>query len=147
MPGVFVAAYFFGSFGDDGSYWKLASVAIDGDKCEIGGADVAALSGKVALDPDLDSYFHGGVIDAVDGRLEDDEVSDARGGEEIEMIGGGGDDIAARMAMRGERSGKIDPMHEAAAEKSAEWVGIIGKDKFHHLGRRVGDGTGVQVFG
>ncbi len=146
MACVFVAAHLFGAFGDDRGNGKLAPMAVDGDKGEVGGADVTALSGEVTLDPDLDSNFHGSVIDAVDGRLEDDKVADARGCEEIEMVGGGGDDVAARMAMGGESSGKIDPMHEATAEKSAEWVGVVGEYEFHHLGSGVGDGTGIQIF-
>ena len=77
---------------------------------------MASFAGDVALDPNLYTGLHGGVEGAIDGRAEDHEIADVDGNEEVEVIDGCGDDVALGVAMGGESSGDIDPVHEAAAE-------------------------------
>jgi hypothetical protein len=66
------------------------------------------------------------------------------GREEIEMIRGGGDDKAARVAMASERSGDVNQVHQAAAEEIPEWVRVVGKNNLNHFRLGVAHGTGQK---
>jgi hypothetical protein len=61
-------------------------MAVDGDEGKVGGADVTAFPGEVALYKDLDSDFHRGAINPVHGRLEDHQVADTDRNQEIDVV-------------------------------------------------------------
>ena len=67
------------------------------------------------------------------------------GREEVHVIDGGGDDIAARVSVSGEGAGDVDPMHEASAEQGVEGIGVVGENDFGHLGLGLARETGLQV--
>ena len=109
-------------------------MAVYGYVSEIGGADMVAFASEITFHPNLDSHLHGSVEDTVHGGLEDHEIADSNGDEKVQMVGRSSDYVAARMAMGSERTGDINPMHEAPAEQGIERIGVIGQHEFHHLG-------------
>ena len=119
-------------------------MTVDGDEGEVGRTYMATFTGDVALNPHLYAGLHGGVEGAVDGRAEDDEVADMNGNEEVEVIDRSGDDVALGVAMGGESSGDIDPVHEAAAKEGSERVRIVRHDDFDHFGLAVANRTGFK---
>lgn len=60
------------------------------------------------------------------------------------MIDGGGNHVTARVAMSGEGSGDVDPVHKASAQKGAERIGVIGENDFHHLRFTFTNGVGLK---
>ena len=52
---------------------------------------------------------------------------------EIKMIDGSGHHVIARMTVRGHGGGKINPVHQAPAQQSAQHVGIVGQNNFGHF--------------
>src|ERR1700674_6120019 len=77
--GIFVATLFICSLRDDGRDRHAISGSIYSDKGQISGADVTALFGVIILYPDLHAHLHRGVVDAIDRRAQDYEISDANG--------------------------------------------------------------------
>src|ERR1700675_3768729 len=136
--GVFVAALLIVSFWyyrRDGQ--AAATSAIDGDKCQVGGADMTAGLGVVVLDPDFYADLHRRIKHAVDGGAQDHDVADAHGHKKIKMIDGRRDHIVARVPMRGHGRGHVDPVHKTSADEGIERVGVVGEDDLRHLGLRV----------
>ncbi len=99
------------------------------------------------FDHGFDADFHGGAEGAVDAGLEDEEIADADGGDEIEVIHGGGDDEGARVAAGGHGADEIHELHEPATEEVAEGVGVGGKDDLAAFGLGGADGTGTGAIG
>src|SRR6202034_3853469 len=125
----------------DGS---AAPLGIDGDEGEIGGGDVVVDTGDGVFDPGFNADFHRGFEGAVDGGFEDDEVADMDGGDEVDVFHGGGDDVAAGVAIGGHGADEVDEVHEAAAEQVAEGVGVVRQDELGHFGLRAGHGARGQ---
>jgi hypothetical protein len=111
----------------------LAGVFVDGDEGDAGGRRVLALSGKHVFGVNLDSHFHRGMKDAVDLRIHRYDLPEAYGGAEIDVIHRRGNGVTVRMALSGHRCGDIHQMHNMAAEKLAESVGLRGQDDFRHF--------------
>jgi hypothetical protein len=144
---VFVAAALVFGFGED--LWDFDAVAggVYGYEGEVGGGDVAELLLADVFDHGFDADLHGGLEGAVDAGLEDEEVADADGGYEVEVVHGGGDGEGAGVAAGGHGSDEVDELHEAAAEEVAEGVGVGGEDDLAALGLRGAHGTGLGSFG
>src|SRR6202790_3092738 len=112
--GIFVATLLICGLGDDRRDRHAISGSIYGDKGQISGADVTALFGVIILHPDLHAHFHRSVVDAIDRRAQDYEISDSNRHEKIQMINRSRHHVLARVAMSGHGAGKVDPMHEAS---------------------------------
>jgi hypothetical protein len=74
---------------------------------------------------------------AVHARLQNDQLADANRVAEIQVIDRSRNDVAAAVPVRGNGSGDIDQVHDAAAENVAEHVGILGKNELDHFRARV----------
>ena len=61
--------------------------------------------GNVVFDENFHAHLHGSLEDPVNGGTEDDEISDADGDQEIDVIDGSGDDVVAGVAVRGHGAG------------------------------------------
>ena len=118
---------------------------VDGDEDEIGAGDVEMRSGLRIFDPDLDADFERGVEGAIDAGLENEQIADVHGLDEVDVIHGRGDDVGARVAIGGDGAGEVDEVHEAAAEQIAEGVGVVGEDDLSHLGLGAGNGADERV--
>jgi hypothetical protein len=121
-------------------YWRDRNTmffSVYRDKSQISRADVLAAVVDVTLDPDLDAYFHRSPEDTIDRRAKDDNVSDLHGYQKIHVIDGGGHCVAARMTVSGHGASYVDPVHEAAAEKGAERVGVVREHDLRHFRLRV----------
>ncbi len=53
--------------------------------------------------------------------------------------------LAVAMAVRGDRAGDVDQVHDAAAENVPQQIGVLGEDKFGHFRARRADGTAVRA--
>ena len=74
------------------------------------------------------------------------------GSDEVDVLHGSGDDVAAGVAVGGHGADEVDEVHEAAAEQIAQGVGIVGQDQLGHFRLRLGHGArgkrgAVQVHG
>src|SRR5713101_5003658 len=123
--GIFVATLFICRLGDDGHDRHAISGSIYSDKGQISGTDVTALFGMIILHPDLHAHFHRSVVDAIDRGTQDYKISDTNGHEKIQMINGSRHHVLARVAMGGHGSCEVDPVHEASAKKSVQWIGVV----------------------
>ena len=54
-------------------------------------------------------------------------------GEEVNVVHGRSNHIAARVPVRGQGPGYVDEVHESSAEEIAERIGVIGKYDFRHF--------------
>jgi hypothetical protein len=108
---------------------------------------VAELLLADVFDHGFDADLHGGTEGAVDAGFEDQEVADFDGGDEVEVVHGGGDGEGAGVAAGGHGTDEVDELHEAAAEKIAERVAVGGEDNLAALGLGVADGAGCGSFG
>ena len=95
---------------------------------------MAALAGEVTLHKDLDSNFHRSAVDPIHGRLENHQIANPHRNQKIQVIGRGGHNVAARVAMGSKRASNVDPVHEPPTQQGAERIGVIRQNKFHHLG-------------
>jgi hypothetical protein len=143
--GVFVAAFLVVGLGDDLGDLEAGAVGGYGDEGEVGTGDVAEALLADVFDHDADTDFHGGVEGAVYAGFEDEEFADADGGEEVEVIHGGGDGDGAGVAAGGHGADEIDILHEASAEEVAEGVGVGGEDDLGALGLGFGYGAGLGL--
>src|ERR1019366_4096426 len=96
VRGIFVAALFFRSLGNDRWDCHTISRGIYGHKSQIGGTDMVALFGAIVLYPNLHAHLHRSAVDAIDRRAQDHEISDANGHEKIQMIDGSRHYVLAR---------------------------------------------------
>ena len=145
--GIFVAADLVFGFGDDLRNFDAVAGGVDRDEGEVGGGDVAEFLLADVFDHGLDADFHGGLEGAVDAGLEDEEIADLDGGDEVEVIHGGGDGEGASVAAGGHSADEIDELHEASPEEVAEGVGVGGEDDLAALGLRGAHGSGIGAFG
>jgi hypothetical protein len=106
---------------------------------------VQLLAGEERLGLDLDADLHRGAEDAVDGRSEHDQLSDADGMEEVQAVDSRSDAGASRVADGGHGGGKVDQVHDFAAENVAEHVRVIGQGDFRILGD--GSANGFALHG
>jgi hypothetical protein len=132
--GVFVAAKLVVGLGDDLGDLHAFAAVVHGDEGEVGGADVAQGLCVYVFDHGLHADLHGGVEGAVDAGLEDEDVADLDGSDEVEVVHGDGDGDGAGVAAGGHGADEVDELHEAAAEEVAEGVGIARKDDLGALG-------------
>jgi hypothetical protein len=137
--GVFVAADFVFGLGVEFGDGDASTLGIDGDEGEVGRGDVAVGSGDGVFDPDFHADLHRSVEGAVHHGFQDEQVAHVDGGDEVDVVHGGGDDVGAGVAISGHGSDEVDKVHEAAAEQVAEGVGVVGQDELGHLGLRFGD--------
>ena len=70
-------------------------MAVYGHECQVSAAHVTALVRQVMLDRDLYADLERGAEDPVDRGLQYHEITNAAGHEKIQMIDGGGNDVAA----------------------------------------------------
>ena len=131
---VFVAADLMFSFGDDLGDFDAVAGGVDGDEGEVGGGDVAELLRANVFDHGFDADLHGGAEGAVDTGLEDKEIADADGSDEVEMIHRGGNDEGASVATRCHGAYEIHELHEAATEESAERIRVGREDNLAAFG-------------
>jgi hypothetical protein len=143
---IIVAALLVFGFGDDLGDFDAMTRRVDGDEGKVGGRDVAKSLLANIFDHGLDADFHGGAEGAVDAGLEDEEVADTDGGDEVEVIHGGGDDEGARVAAGGHGTDEIHELHQAAAEEVTEGVGVRGEDDLAAFGLGGADGTGIGAI-
>lgn len=143
--GVVVTAEFVWGFGLDNWNLLTASVLIDGDEDEVGAGDVEVGPGLRVFDPDLNTNFNRCVESAVNAGLEDEEIADVHGLDEINVIHGRGDDVSAGVAICRDRADDVDEVHEAAAEEVPKGVGIVGENDLSHLGLSAGNGADGRV--
>ena len=99
------------------------------------------------FDHRFDADLHGGVERAVDAGLEDEEIANADGGDEIEVIHGSGDDKGARVAAGCHGADEIHELHEPASKEIAEGVAVGGKDDLAAFGLGGADGPGIGAVG
>ena len=144
--GVFVAASLVVSFRDDLGDFDAMTRCINGDEGEVGGGDMAQSLLANVFDHCLDADLHRGTEGTVDAGFEDEKVTDTDGGDEIEVIHGGGDDEGARVAAGGHGADKIHELHQATAEQITEGVAVGREDDFAALGLGCADGTGIGAI-
>ena len=144
--GIFIAAPLLVRLRNHRRNRQALTGTVHRDKSEIGGTDMLRGIGNVIFHVNLYAHFHGCMKNAVHRRPEDHEVSDPDGDEKIDVIDRRGHDIVARMAVRSHCAGKIDPVHEPTAEKSSEWVCIVGQNDFRHFRLGVPNGTSCEDF-
>ena len=144
---IFVAADLVFGFRDDLGDLDAAAIVVYGDEGEVGGGDVAELLLADVFDHGLDADLHGGVEGAVDAGLEDEEIANADGGDEIEVIHGSGDDKGACVAAGCHGADEIHELHEPASKEIAEGVAVGGKDDLAAFGLGGADGTGIGAVG
>src|SRR3954469_15246609 len=118
---------------DDRWHVELSPMLVYGDEGEISAGDVAGRGGHVVLDIDLHADLHRGRKGAIDGRLQDQQVTNVDRRKEIDVVHGGGNDVTARVTVRGHGGGDVDEVHEASAKQIAERIGIVGEDDLRHL--------------
>jgi len=63
------------------------------------------------------------------------------GGDEVEVVHGGGDDDGPGVANGGDGADEVDELHQAAAKEVAEGVGVCGEDDFAALGLGLAHGS------
>lgn len=95
----------------------------------------------------LHAHLHGGAKRSVDAGLQDQQVADPDGRDEVEMVHAGGDDDRPCVAAGSHRSGQIDELHQAAAKQRAKRIGVAGEDDLGALGLGVGHGAREERFG
>lgn len=145
-PRIFIATFFFLGFGNHGRNGKPVSGRVHRNKCEIGGADVPVLIRPIVLDPNFNPDLHRGVKSAVYGGTQDNEISNLDRHQKIHMIHGSGDYILAAVAMGSEGTGHVDPVHEAAAKKRVERVGVVRENDLGHFGFRFANRSRRAIF-
>ena len=96
------------------------------------------------FNPDFYADFHRGSERAVDAGLEDEQIADVYGLDEVDVVHRGGDHVGTRVAVGGHGAGEVDEVHQAAAEQVAEGVGIVGQNDLSHLRLRVGYQAGQR---
>ena len=106
---------------------------VDGDEDEVSAGYVQMRACLRILDPDFDADLHRGVEGAVHPRLQDQQIANVDGCDEVDVVHRGSDDVGAGVAIGGHRSHEVDEMHEPAAEQIAEGVGVVGQDQLGHL--------------
>jgi hypothetical protein len=143
--GILVTALLLGGFGDDLRDGQAMTFFVDGHKREVRGTYVLRMLMNIVFDPGLDADLHGSLKDAIHGGAEDDQIADLDRDEEIHVIDRGGDGITARVAVGGERSGEIDPVHETAAQQVVQGIGIVGKNNLIHLRLRIDNGARGEI--
>ncbi len=104
------------------------AVMIDGDERQVGGGDMTQLLLADIFDHRFDADFHRGAEGAVDAGFEDEEIADVDGGDEVEVIHGGGDDERARVPTGGHGANEIHKLHQAATKEVAQGVRVGGED-------------------
>src|SRR5579862_1440688 len=124
--GIIVAALLLLALRNDWRNFQAIAGVVNGDESEVCGGDVLGSVGNIVFDEDFHAHLHRGAKDTVDGGTQNHQVSDANRDEEINVIDGSGNDVAASVTVSSHGSGKIDPVHETAAEQGAERVGIVG---------------------
>jgi hypothetical protein len=137
--GIVVTTEFVGGFGLD--RWDLlpATVLVDSDEDEVSAGHMEVRSGLRIFDPDFNAHFKRCIESTVDAGLEDEQIADVHGLDEVDVIHGRGDNMCARMAVGGDGPGDVDEMHETAAEQVAKSVGVIGENDLSHLRLSAGD--------
>src|SRR5438477_12193029 len=81
--GVVVAAPLLFCLRDDGGNFDPVAGGIDGDKRQIGRADVLTRVMNIVLDEYFDADFHRCVKDAIDRRTKDDEIAHLHGNDKV----------------------------------------------------------------
>src|SRR4029077_908295 len=104
--GILVATPLLVSFWNDGWYLQMASRSVNGDKCQIGRADVLTTVEQIVLYPNFYSDLHGRVEHAIDGGTQDNQVTDVHGNPEVQMVDGGSNHVVPAVAMRSHGAGK-----------------------------------------
>ena len=94
------------------------------------------------FDPDFYADFNRRVEGAIDAGLENEQIADVYGLDEVDVIHGRGDNVGARVAIGGDGAGEIDEVHESAAQQVAKRVGVVGEDDLSHF--RLGAGYGAD---
>ena len=145
--GIFVAADLVFGFGDDLRDLDALAAGVDSDEGEIGGGDVAKRLLTHVFNHSFDADFHGGAEGPVDAGLEDEEIADVDGCDEIEVIHGGSDDKGARVAAGGHGADEIHELHEPASEEVAEGVAVGGEDDLAAFRLGGADGTRIGAIG
>jgi hypothetical protein len=145
--GVFVAADLVFGFGDDLGDFYAVAIVVYGDEGEVGLGDVAKLLLANVFDHGFHADLHRGLEGAVDAGLEDEEIADANGCDEVEVIHRGCDDKGARVAAGSHGADEIHELHEPASEEVAEGVAVGGKDDLAAFGLGGADGTGIGAIG
>jgi len=145
-PCIVVAAFLMIGFWDDLGDFDAMTCCVDCDEGEVRGGDVAEPLLANVFDHGFYAYLHGGAEGAVDAGLEDEEVADADGCDEVEVIHGGGDDEGARVPAGGHGADEIHELHEAPAEEVTEGVGVGREDDLAALRLGGADGTGIGAI-
>src|ERR1035437_9349170 len=144
VRGIFVAALFFRSLGNDGRDCHTISRGIYGHKSQIGGTDMVTLFGAIVLYPNLHAHLHRSAVDAIDRRAQDHEISDANGHEKIQMVNGSGHHVLARVTVSSHGAGEVDPVHEASAKKRVQRIGVVRQHELGHFRDRFAHWPGAS---
>ena len=131
--GILVAASLLIGLGNDRRDREMVAGGVNGDKREVSRAHVLAMILNVILHPDFHSDFHRSAVYTIHRGAKDYQVADVHWDSEIKMIDGSSHHVVARMAVRGHGGGKINPVHEASAQESAQHVRIVGQNDFSHF--------------
>jgi hypothetical protein len=83
----------------------------------------------------LDFNFKRGGPGRGDARPENDEVTDTDRVKELQAIDRGRHQHAAGVAVRRDRSGDVDQVHDGSAEDESEWIRIVRKNDLYHFGQ------------
>ena len=142
---IVITADFVGCFGFCLRNCLTSAVLVDRNEDEIGAGNVEMRAGLRILDPNLDADFDGCIEGTIDAGLENEQIADVNGLNEVDVIHGCGDNMGARMAIGGDCAGEIDEVHEAAAEQVAERVGVVRENDLSHFGLGAGNGTHRRV--
>ncbi len=130
---IVVAADLIGCFGLHLGQLLTSAMLVYGDEDKIGARDVQMCPGLRVLDPDFDPNLERGIEGAIDAGLENKQIADVHGLDEVDVVHGRGDDVGARVAIGSDGAGQVDEVHEATAEEIAEGIGVVGEDNLSHL--------------
>ena len=121
---VLVAAFLVFRFRNDTGDGDGPSLAVDGDVGEVGGGDMPGGPAGGVLDHGTDTDLHAGAEGSVDAGLEDQQVANVNGSDEVEVVHGCRDDDGAGVAPCGDSSNEVDELHQATAKEVAEGIGV-----------------------
>ena len=142
---IVIATRFVGGFRLCLGYALAAAVFVDRNEDKVRAGDVEVRSGLRILYPDFHTDLKGRVEGAIDAGLEDEQIADVHGLNEIDVIHRSRDDVGARVAIGGDGAGEIDEVHQATAEEVAERVGVVGEDNLSHFGLGAGHRADKRV--
>ena len=136
-PGVFVSPLLIFCFRNYRRNWHAVARRIDGDKCQVCGADMTFLLGTIIFDPDFHAHFHRGMKGSVHRGAQDAKIADPHRYQKIQVVNRCCHHPLARVPVSGQRAREVDPVHQASAKKSIQRIGIVRQNDFGHFRDRV----------